>query len=368
VRGKQIGVTEVLRGFAVCAATNPYRVAMSLPPTPTSTPDEVVGALPPRRPVVSVTIDWSQLPSAATALGVSLVSAAVVLSAGYSRQRGDLDGSNFTMGVLATLGLLVLAVAGHLLLPGSARRPTLVSWSGAAGVLGTGLMLGVLITNDDLQVYVAGVVIVVASVAGYLLTRATPFVLTAIVGLALLYAQAFDDVINTDGDGENTFMVVGAGVLVFVVGVTAAGWFLPATRVVTGIVVGVGGLVAMVVALEVLTFFRSFGAGIDEDASYADYEEALRHNPYQNDVYVILLYCAALAALWIGCSLATGHVGFRLLVLATALTMVPLAAAALVVSHPTWWEVVACGLGALALVGAAYRSKSRGAVEAPSEQ
>ena len=45
------------------------------------------------------------------ALGVALLAAAVVLSALWSRMTDDLDRSNFTVGLLATLGLLGVAAA-----------------------------------------------------------------------------------------------------------------------------------------------------------------------------------------------------------------------------------------------------------------
>ena len=78
---------------------------------------------------------------------------------------------------------------------------------------------------------------------------------------------------------------------------------------------------------------------------------AAQHDPYRNDVWMILLYCALLAVLWAVAALASGHVGFRVLLLADGVVIVPLAAYALLASRPTWWEVVSAGVGGLVLLG-----------------
>lgn len=318
---------------------------------------------PPAQPApYTVSIDLSKLPSVATALGVSLVSAAIVTSALYSRKTDDLDVSNFTMGVLATLGLLAIAGAARVLVPDAAKREILVSWPGAFGAAGVGLMLATLITKHKLAEHVAPLAALVIAVIGYLLIRSTPFVLVALGSLALLYARIFDDLFNTSTDdlaGGNVFMLIGGGVLVFVVAATALGWLLPATRVVTGVVTGIGGLVAMSGLLMSVGFTRAIsyafsGSGdvhMDQGLTMGPGDPGTRtlHDPYKNDVYMILLYCAALAALWFVCALITDHVGFRLLVLATAIVVVPLASFALIARHPTWWEVVTCALGGLVL-------------------
>jgi hypothetical protein len=314
---------------------------MSLPPGPPPT----------ERRLVDVTIDWSQLPGAATALGVSLVGAAVALSSVFSRAHDDLDGSNFAMGVLAALGLLAYAGIGLTRAAPAERGSAVIAWPGAAGALSAGVMLGVLVNDDDVTLYIGGGMIVALSVAGYVLTRSAPFLLSAIAGLALLYGQAFDDVISPDGDGTNTFMVIAAAIVVFVVLVTAGGWLLPRTRVLTSVVAGAAGLFAITVLFEVMTVFGAFMAFDGGDP--ARFDEVVRHNPYENDVYVILVCCAVLAALWIVCSLVTGHVAFRVLVVLTAVLSVPPAALVLSATHPTWWEVVTCALGALALLAAA---------------
>jgi len=214
---------------------------------------------------------------------------------------------------------------------------------------------------------VGSLVVIALSVLGYLAVQAWPFVVTAIAGLAVLYARGFDDLFDVNGDGDNTFMTIGAAILVFVVAVTVAGWLLPATRTVAAMVVGVAGLAALVAVFEALIVFRSvaFAFSAPEDASdFGSFRKAMHHSPYTNDVYAVLAYCAVLAALWVGCSLATGHVGFRILVVADAVAMIPLATFALMTRHPTWWEVVAAGAGGLVLMWAGLRLR-RGEVSSP---
>jgi hypothetical protein len=311
--------------------------------------------------MVSVSIDWSRLPGATTALGVALVSAAIALSATYSRKSDDLDVSNFVMGVLATLGLLGTAVAARRVFGDAAARADLVSWPGAAGAAGAGLMLGVLITDDQASVYSGGLVTAALCVAGYLLTRDWPFVAIAVAALAALYAQAFTDLVDTGGKQDNQFMVIGAGILVFVVLATAIGWLLPETRTLSAMVVGAGALVAMYFLLETLMLFSRYGFSFgDSSGDGADFRGRFSQRPFENDVYAVLAYCAVLVVLWQICALATGHVGFRILAIALTVVALPMATLALLTRHPTWWEVGACALGALALVGAGDRLARRG--------
>jgi len=292
------------------------------------------------------------LPSAATALGVALLSSAVVVSGLYSRDQGHLDGSNFVMGVLATLALIGMSVAARVALPDAENRAGLVSWPGALGAVGAGLMLGVLINKDDASTYATALVILALSIGGYLPTRAAPFLVSGLAGLALLYAKVFGDLFDVGGRGSNGFMLVGAGIWVFVVAVTAAGWWLPDTRSMVGVVVGIGGLVAMTIDLVVL----SIGRVLERVFSSRGGElfglgHPGHHDPYRNDVYVVLTLCFLLAVLWAGCAAATGHLGFRLLVLATAVVIVPVSTVAVMTHHPTWWEVVPTVLGGVVLLG-----------------
>lgn len=162
-----------------------------------------------------------------TALGVALVSAAIVLSAYYSRQSGELDGSTYLMGLLASAGLLAVAGGSHLLVADAERRASLVSWPGAAGTVGAGLMLAIWVDGDPWAAYGAGALILIVSVLAYAGTKAAPFVLSATIGLGLLYIQGFGDVFDMETEDGTSFVIVGAGILFFVGAVTTLGWLLP---------------------------------------------------------------------------------------------------------------------------------------------
>lgn len=333
---------------------------------------------PRRLPQLDLAIDRSQLPVAAAAFGIALVSTAVALSAVYSRHTGNLDASNYTMGVLATLGLLGGAAGAFLLLPDDERRGPLVTWPGAAGVAGVGLMIAVAITKDNVSTYTASVAVIALSIGGYLLTRGAAFVLTTIAGTVVLYIQAFNDLIPTGshssngfGFGDNQFMIYGAAIVVFVVAATAAGWFLAETRVLSGVVIGIVGVVTMGYLFQFLSISRQFaGSGASMFGGDTSGSTVDLGNPFENDTWVVLGLCFVLALYWLTCALVTGHVGFRLLALAITVLAVPSTTEALASRHPTWWEVGACAVGGLILVAVAVSTRdnlTRPASTAPAE-
>ncbi len=343
---------------------------------------EVVGpAKTPRQLTVTISFDRSALPSVGTAFGVALVSATIVMSAIYSRKSGDLDTSNYVMGVLGTIGLLGIAVGALLTEPDAEKRATLVSWPGAAGIVGVGAMLSVAINHSPASAYVFGGVVAALSVAAYLVTRAAPFTLTSIAGAAVLYIQAFSDTIgagnNNNYSGDSTghpFIRIGAAILVFVAVATLVGWLLPKTRVLTGVVVGAGGVFAMVSLFEFLSFTSSFATSFASSSSSFNGTDTMGntftpaieyHNPYTTDIWLMLGYCAALALFWLACAAATGHVGFRILAIVMTVLAVPATTIALSARHPTWWEVVTCAIGGVALVVVALRSSTPAAPVQP---
>jgi len=354
----------------------------------TSDPSTSPGAVPGR--AFPLSIDAAGLPRAGTTIGVALAGAAIAVSAMFARERGDLDGPIFAVGVVASLLLLALSGWTQVATPASERAADLVSWPGAAGAFGTGLMLAVALDAENTGVYAAAGVVLVLGVAGYLLTAATPFVLTVLGALAVLYIQAFEDLLGfddpyqMDGDGDTMFIATGAAICAFVVVVTVAGWFLPRTRVLTGVLTGLGGLVALTGVMQLLMISRVFSSidegfseEFDEDMSgeylspdseefsepdFEDmgpgrYGDFIENSPYRDDVYIILAFCALLGVFWVACSLVTGHVGFRLLVVADAVAMIPLALFALASSHAAWWGTGLGIAGLAALAAAAYRAR-----------
>ena len=296
---------------------------------------------------------------AAVAVGVALLVATVLLSAFRTRAEGDLDWSNLILGLAAALGLLGVAVAARMLVADPLRAGNLFAWPGAFGALALGVMLAVWV-DEDWVAYLSGLLIVVLSVAGYLLSRRPAFVVTAVIGLLVVYLKLTDDlfdVADVDQLDDNAGVVVGAVLLAFTLLVTAGGWFLP-TRVYSGVVAGaiaVVGYASTLVGLVVAaTFARAF-SGFGE-------EPPQRPAGFDDDVWWIFGFSIVLIALWAFCTWVTGHAGFRLLMVALAAAVVPLGTTALAVEHPTWWEVVLGLVGGGLLVAVALRAmRGRGA-------
>lgn len=325
---------------------------------PGSTTVETIGRVtrPSRIPPLKIDlrVELSRVPAALTAIGTALVSAAVVIATIHARVRHHLDGSNYTMGLLATAGLLAVAIVAGVLVPDAERRASLVSWPGAAGIIALGAMAGVGIHTHPQSIYVTSLVILAFSGCAYAAVRAPAFTLSAIAGAALLYGQGFRDAfhpggilaeLNVDGGGKdhNTFMIIGAGVVGFVVLATALCWVLPsAVRDLDGIVIGG-------VAIAALYYLSTFLMLNRYQFDYNPHSSAL-----VNDIWVVLGYSVALALFWLGCFLVSGHVGFRILAVIATAYAVPVAAYELVVSHPTWWEVVACGIGGFLLLAVCF--------------
>ena len=358
-------------------------------------------APPPPTRTVTVSLDLHRLPSAVTALGVALVSTTIVLSAYYSRANGDLDGSTFLMGVLASAGLLVVAAGAHLLLPGAEERASLVSWPGAAGIVGSGVMLAVQINNETAAAYGAGALILLVSALAYAGTSAAPFALGSLVGAALLYVQAFGDLFGADGDEDTSFVTVGAGILFFVGAATAVGWLLPRIRVLIPVVVGAGAVVLFASLFASVAIFSSLSAAFSEgspavsyDGSYEQLTGEDMSEPYvpdedgeyysdfleesdedsfdsqvssfRKDLKVLMAYSAALALFWALCAWASGHVAFRILSVAILVLSVPATTIGLTVSHPTWWQVGLTAGGAVLLGLVGYRQARPAAPTAPA--
>ncbi len=198
------------------------------------------------------------------ALGVALLATVVSLSTAYSRKDGDLDWSNYTVGLLATAGLLAVAGCAWQLVREPARRDSLVAWPGAFGAVAVGLMIGLAMDDDDLSGYVAGLAVVALSVAGYALVRRGAFVVSAIAGLLVAWLNVFDDTVGLDGsDGDDLGLTISAAITLFVLLVTAIGWFLP-TRDLSGVVVGTLAVAGHLVLLVVLVLVAVFLGALSE--------------------------------------------------------------------------------------------------------
>lgn len=175
--------------------------------------------------------------------------------------------------------------------------------------------------------------------------------LSTIAGLLILYVQLFDDIVGVD-DGDNFGMFASVGIFLFAGAVTLAGWYLP-TRHLSGVTVGAAAVVAhiaLLYALSIIGMFQAFDESFD--VSFVNGGPLPRFDGYGNDVLVILLISLALCAIWAWCNWQTGHVGYRLLIIANLVTVTPGATFVLAVEHPTYWEL-AVGLSGAAVLAAA---------------
>jgi hypothetical protein len=308
------------------------------------------------------------------AFGVALLSTAVVLSTFYTRLKDHLDWSNYVVGLVATVGLLgiaAVAVAGLVVPRDADTTIDLVAWPGAFGALGVGLMIGVGLDDSRATEYVAGLAVLAISVAGYALVRRAPFVVTAIVGIFVVYAQLLDDVIGFGGGDDIGAIWMAVALTVFAVAITGAGWLLP-TRALSGVVAGavtVAGFASLTGVLAVVSAFQAVFAPANAEfhSSNGQFQsEASGLGSYDNDTWVILVLALLLMVGWAACAALTRHVGFRILVVAMAVSVTPLATVVLRAQHPTWWGVVigAVGGGLLLAVMVRHVDRSGGVQQA----
>lgn len=307
------------------------------------------------------------------AVGTGLLGAAVVISAIRSRATddGDLDWSNFGVGLGATGVLLLVAFLGSIVARrrvGGRAREEVVTWPGVVGILATAVVLNVGIDSDENWMgYLTGAVLVVLAIIGYVGARRAAFVVVAIAGLAIIYGLAFDDFVadSVDGNEQVTAAVL---VAVFVVAVTVLGWVLP-SRAVSGVVVGVAGLVGFtgIMATFLITrFLGGFFGGMvgmpdfedDESSSYLATSNDLGFK--ESDVWVVLGLAAVLTILWALAAAISNHSGFSILAIAMPTVLVPMASVALAAEHPSQWSGALAVAGAVLLLGGIGLARLRG--------
>lgn len=291
-----------------------------------------------------------RLETIAIAIGVGLLAATIGVAAGYARQSADLDGSNYALGIVASLALLGVAAGALLVVKDDVRKRNLAAWPGAVGALGAGTMIVVGLDDNPATGYVAGLATAALSAAGYYLVRRGAYVIAAIIGLLMTYLTLVDDIVDVGGtEGDNVALTIAAAVMVFAIAITAAGWLLP-TRDVGGVFVGaltIAAYVVVLIGISVVVAMQRAFAGFGPSLS------GVRTGPdpgrFDNDVYLMLLFTAILVAGWALCALLSGHVGYRLLILVMVSSVVPLATVALALEHPSWWSLGVGVVGSLVL-------------------
>lgn len=311
------------------------------------------------------------------ALGTGLLGAAVVI-AGFRSRSGDdgLDWSTYGVGLGATGVLLVIAVLGSLAgrRVGGRAREEVVTWPGTVGILATGLMIGIGLDRDDSWVaYLIGGVMTALAVVGYVAARRAAFVVVAILGLAIVYGAAFDDLL-ADSIGSDHPQVTGAAlVAVFVVAVTVLGWALP-SRAVSGVVVGAFGLVGILGTLASFAVLRFLGgifgemSGMlgDPGSSADGFGWMAMTGFHESDVWWVVALGGILAVLWALAAAISNHSGFSVLAIAMPALGAPLASIALAAEHPTWWAASTAVAGGVLLLGGAFLARLRGRRTAPA--
>lgn len=347
------------------------------PPAP---PGAALDAPGPADPAAAAKAGRTGATGAFAAVGAGLLGAAVVIARVRSRSDGELDWSNFGVGLGATAVLLLIALVGATTAgrrEGSRARTDLVTWPGVAGILGVALMLDVGIDSKGHGIgYLIGAVVVVLAAIGYVISRRAAFVVTAIAGLGILYALGFEDLVADNVSDANAPVVMGAAVGVFVVAVTILGWVLP-SRAISGVAVGVVGLVAyagmlltMLVLRMIGEFFGGLGGGLFPGAGGAGDPDGGGSGEFgwfavtgayrESDVWWTVGFAGLLALGWALAAAVSNHSGFALLALATPVVIAPLASAVLAVEHPTWWSAVLASGGGILLLGGALLARRRG--------
>lgn len=306
---------------------------------------------------------------AIVALGTGLLGAAVVISAVRSRSDGDLDWSNYGAGLGATAVLLLLALFGSLSgrRVGGRAREEVVTWPGVVGILATAQMIEVGIDKDDTWVaYLIGAVMVVLALIGYVAARRAAFVVVAILGLALVYAALLDDFLPDSAGDEHPQVLAAVLVAAFVVGVTVLGWALP-SRAVSGVAVGVVGLVGFVAIMASFIVFRYVGTFFGGMPMFMDDEDAGMGEAFESgfgfeeaDVWWVLAIAGGLTLLWALAAAIANHSGFSILAIAMPALLVPLATVALAVEHPTRWSGLLAVAGGVLLLGSVVLARLRG--------
>ena len=308
---------------------------------------------------------------AVVAIGTGLLAAAVVIAAVRARSDGDLDWSNYGIALAATAGLLAIALLGALSSrkAGGRAREDVVTWPGVVGILGVAVCIGIGVDDDGNWVgYLIGSVVVVLAAIGYVAARRAAFVVVAILGLALIYALLIDDALP-DSLGDDHPQVLGAVlVALFVAVVTILGWALP-SRAVSGVVVGVAGVVGLagimasfVVFRYVGLFFGGMPMFMDESPEGFDMGGAMddTFGFKESDVWWVLVIAAALTLLWALAAAVSNHSGFTILAIAMVAVVVPLATAALAAEHPSVWAGILAGSGGLVLLAGVVLARLRG--------
>lgn len=306
-------------------------------------PDQASDVLHAVTPLVAPQRQWSR--TERTTAAVAVFGAAVALGAVVIVLSVE-SGFEWKLFLVSVAGIAVVAgaaVAVRVLLPSSPAADWVGGVMTALAVLATGSLILRLGEDTTAIDYLAGLLMLVLGVGGYLLLRHSALTLPMVAGALTLVTALLGDVVDTDPDGgDSTVLLVGlvfAGVGVLIAG---AGWFLP-SRNVTAMIGGSIALLSMLTTIYFLALVLVF-AGFGDPAA--------RVPGLSDDIWVAttvgLVVCAGLAAL----HAVTQFPGYAVLMV-IGLTTLPVAAVRAVSSdHPARWGAALTIVGMLA-IGAA---------------
>lgn len=334
------------------------------------------GAAPPsgRRGQRAVRPPKPGLPAAVVALAVGLLASAVAQSAIRTRSDGEIDWSNYSVGLAATAALLLTALGATIAIRTSRNpigREELVTWPGVLGILGAAAMVGVAMDTPDQHqnvAYVVGGLLVLLGLIGYVIIVRPAFMVTVVLGLVVLYGKLFDEVADDIGDEDTGVMVAIGAIAIFVVVVTLLGWLLP-SRAVTGVVVGFGAVIAFTSVLAYLAVVQAFAEFFGEMTFEVDPTAAPAPPPddsmmglgygakVDDEVWTILGVAGLLVVVWAIAAARTGHSGFTILAILMPVAVVPLATFVLAVESPTWWGATVAAVGGVILLTVAVQQR-----------
>lgn len=161
------------------------------------------------------------------------------------------------------------------------------------------------------------------------------------IGLFVIAGLLLDELGGVyDVDGLTRTVPVAAALVGFAGIVSAASWWLRA-RVAVGLTVG---------ALTVATFEQVATAqALTNSTDAMQYSHRAGPPPVDAQSAIILGLAVLLVLGWTWCALVTGHLGYRILVIAMALTVLPSLVLAMTYDSADWWTP-AVGTGAVLVV------------------
>ncbi len=269
-------------------------------------------------------------------LGGGLVLSGGVVADILATNRHTFNWRAFIVVLGATVVLLAAAGAVDLLDRGMAERTRLASGLAGLGAVGAGLSVDAGFSDHGGSGYVAGLLILAVSVAGYVVLRGSALAATAVLGGLVALATALLDGFDGLGSGTVDCIVL----VLYGAAVVAAGWVLP-SRNVTGVLGGVVALVGVFVGL--LT------AGLTVVVSGLGLGGAAPQDRDRDIAIAMVIGFVVIAALF-GLNAVTRHAGYAILGVFGAVTIPVVSLFSFASGSGLRWGTIVAAIGT-AIVG-----------------